>query len=172
MAPPFRGRMTELEHEFLLGLITAAWPLSAQIAFGVALVAGYWAWSRLYYAAIDPALRRLVGRTLGARVVWVRRGSAAYPSLYEFGQGRSVIRRWMWGIEPASERTLRNDAATGTLSFFIVTIIGGLWPIALFFFVFLYLKALSYVVFLPVCLAVLAIYSRFWDGRHEVQGMR
>ena len=164
--------MTELEHEFLRGLITASWPLAAQIAFGVALVGGYWVWSRLYYAAIDPALRRLVGGMLGARVVWVRRGSASYPSHYELGRESPRIRRWMWGIAPESERTLRNDAATGVLSFFIVTVIGGLWPIALFLFVFLHLKALSYAVFLPVCLAVLAIYSAFWDGRHEVAGMR
>lgn len=160
--------MTELEHEFLRGLIRAAWPLWAQAAFGVAMVAGYWMWTRVYYAAVDPALRRWLGARLGARVVWVRRGSPEYPDALGHRSRRRF--RWSWGID--GERTLRNDASAATFCFLFVTLLGGLWPVAVFLFVALQLKALSYVVFLPVCLAVIGIYSALWAGRNEVAGMR
>jgi VIT1/CCC1 family predicted Fe2+/Mn2+ transporter len=164
--------MTDLEREFLQNLITAAWPLPMQMAFGAGLVAVYWAWSRFYYAVIDPALRNVVGGVLGAKVVWVPRHSAEYETPLELGFPRNRYHRWTWGIAVPARRTVRNDLAASLLSLLFVTLIGGLWPIAVFLFVFLQLKALSYVVFLPVCLAVIAIYSLFWAGRHEVAGMR
>lgn len=164
--------MTDLEREFFARLITAAWPLPMQIAFGVAMIAGYWIWSRLYYTAIDTALRRVAGGVLGARVVWVLRHSAEYQTPFELGLNHNRYFRWTWGIAQPERRTLGRDAAAWLLSFLIVTLLGGLWPVAVFLVVFLVWKALSYVVFLPVCLAVIAIYSLFWAGRHQVAGMR
>jgi VIT1/CCC1 family predicted Fe2+/Mn2+ transporter len=164
--------MTDLERELLHNLVTAAWPLPMQIVFGAGLLAVYWAWSRFYYAVIDPALRNVVGGVLGAKVVWVARYSDEFDTPLEFGFPYNRYHRWTWGIQAESRRTLGRDAAALLLSLLFVTLLGGLWPIAVFLFVFLQLKALSYVVFLPVCLAVLAIYSLFWAGRHEVAGMR
>lgn len=164
--------MTELEREFLHNLITAAWPLPAQIAFGTGLAAVYWAWSRFYYAVIDPALRNVLGGVLGAKVVWVARHGGEYETPLDLGFPDNRYDHWTWGIAVPAMRTVRNDAAALLLSFLFVTLLGGLWPIAVFLFVFLQLKALSYVVFLPVCVAVIAIYSVFWAGRHEVAGMR
>jgi hypothetical protein len=164
--------MTELEREFLHNLITAAWPLEMQIAFGVGLVAIYWAWSRFYYAVLDPALRNVLSGMLGARVVWVARHSAEYQSPLELGLPHNRYHRWTWGIQAEAKRTAGRDLAALLLSFLFVTLLGGLWPVAAFLFVFLQLKALSYVVFLPVCVAVIALYSIFWAGRHEVAGMR
>lgn len=162
--------MTELEQEFLQGLVTAAWPFPLQAAFGVALAAGYFLWSRLYFRVLDPALRGRLGRALGARVVWVHRHGGSYPTPLE--TGFRSYRRWSWGIEEESRRTLLRDGAAAALSFLCVNVAGGLWPIALFLFVALELRALSYVVLMPVCLAALAIYSVFWSGRYEVAGMR
>ncbi len=54
----------------------------------------------------------------------------------------------------------------------IVNVACGLCPFALFLWVFLGLKALSYVVFLPVCCALLMIYAIFWTGRYAIAGMR
>ena len=164
--------MTDLERELLHNLVTAAWPLPVQIAFGAGLLAVYWAWSRFYYAVIDPALRNVVSGVLGARVVWVARHSAEYETPLELGFAHNRYHRWTWGIQGEDRRTAGRDAAALLLSFLFVTLLGGLWPIAVFLFVFLQLKALSYVVFLPVCVAVIVIYSLFWAGRHEVAGMR
>jgi hypothetical protein len=162
--------MTELEQEFLDGLVTAAWPFPLQVVFGVALAAGYFLWSRLYFRALDPALRGRLGRALGARVVWVHRHSASYPTPLE--TGFRSYRRWSWGIEEERERTLLRDGAAAALSVVCVNLVGGLWPIAVFLFVALELRALSYVVLMPVCLAALVIYSVFWSGRYEAAGMR
>jgi VIT1/CCC1 family predicted Fe2+/Mn2+ transporter len=164
--------MTDLEREFLRDLITAAWPLPVQIGFGAGLLIVYWAWSRLYYAAVDPALRRWLGGALGARVVWVARHGREYDSPLELEPRRYRFHNWTWGIADEANRTVRRDAAALLLSILVVTVIGGMWPVAVFLFVFLQLQALSYVVFLPVCLAVIAIYSIFWSGRHQVAGMR
>lgn len=162
--------MTEPEQEFLDGLVTAAWPFPWQVAFGVALAAGYFIWSRLYFRALDPALRGRVGRALGARVVWVLRHSGSYPTPLE--TGFRSYQRWSCGIADESERTLLRDGAVAALSVVCVNLVGGLCPIAVFLFVALELRALSYVVLMPVCLAAIFIYSVFWSGRYEVAGMR
>jgi hypothetical protein len=156
--------MTEPESELLRALITARWSLPAQVVFGIGMVAGYWLWARLFYAAVDPVLRRWVSGWLGAPVVWVLRGSRAYPDTL----GRTGHRRWGWGVPAA--RTARNDAVAWTLSFLFVTVLAGLWPVAVFFLVALWWKALSYVVFFPTCLALVTLYGIFWAGRFPVAG--
>ena len=162
--------MTDLERQFMERLITAAWPLHLQIAFAVAEVVGYFIWSRLYFRVLDQPLRSQIGRALGVSIIWVLRHSSSYQTPFESGFSR--YHRWSWGIEAESERTLLRDGAVAMLSFLCVNVFGGLWPIAIFLFVFLGLDALSYVVFIPVCIAVIAIYSVFWSGRYEVAGMR
>lgn len=160
--------MTETEQEFLAGLVTAAWPLAVQIAFAVGTIGGYWLWSRLFYAAVDPWLRRWLGGKLGARVVWVLRHSASYQTPLELGLVRQRRFRWTWGIEREDQRTLSRDAAASLLCFLVVNLAAGLWPIALFLLVALQLKALSYVVLVPGTVAAIAIYSIFWTGRYPV----
>jgi hypothetical protein len=85
---------------------------------------------------------------------------------------RTHYRYWSWGIAAPAERTLLRDGLTCLLSVLIVNGAGGLWPFALFLWLFLGLKALSSVVFLPVCWALLVIYAIFWTGRYEIAGMR
>ena len=162
--------MTELEGQLLQNLIAAALPLPWQVALGALLVAGAWLWARLYYRRVDPRVRASIGRLLGTRIIWVLRNSSSYetPFLWE----RTPYRYWSWGIEALADRTLLRDGLTGLLSVLIVNVTGGLWPFALFLWAFLGLKALSYVVFLPVCCALLVIYAIFWSGRYEIAGMR
>jgi len=162
--------MTELEGQLLDQLITAAWPLRLQVAFAVVLVAGYFLWSRLYYRSVDRRLRSAVGRRLGARIIWVPRHSGSYQTPFETGFAR--YHRWTWGIEAEHDRTFLRDGLVALLTLVIVNVLGGLWPIAIFLWVFLGLEALAYVVFLPLCVALIAIYSIFWSGRYQVSGMR
>jgi hypothetical protein len=74
------GAQPELERELLTRLTEAGLPLAAQVALGAGLVVGYWAWSRAYYRLLDPALRGVVGRMLGAPVAWVLRHDASYET--------------------------------------------------------------------------------------------
>ncbi|HEX6289554.1 MAG TPA: hypothetical protein VFZ66_10205 [Herpetosiphonaceae bacterium] len=162
--------MTDAERQFFEQLITAAWPLSWQAAFAIAAVVGYFAWSRLYFRVVDPIVRARVGSALGTRILWVPRHSASYQTAFESGFDR--YHYWSWGIEAESERTFLRDGAVALLSFLCVNILAGCWPVAVFLLVALGLEALSYVVFVPACLAILAIYAIFWSGRYEVTGMR
>jgi hypothetical protein len=159
--------VTDAERELLDRLIAAAWPLPWQAALGCALAAGYLAWSRLYYAALDPRLRRAVGGAVGARVVWVRRHSADYPTPFELGGVRRPP-RWSWGIAAEGERSWGRDAAVSLLCVLLVNVAAGLWPAALVLYAFAGARVLSYAVFLPTCLAAIAIYSVFWTGRYAV----
>ncbi len=162
--------MTDLERRFLDQLTTAAWPLWFQVAFALVLVAGYLIWSRLYYHVVDQILRIRIGGSLGVDIIWVRRHSRSYPTPFESGWAR--YQQWSWGIAAEHERTFLRDDLVAALSLLVVNVLAGLWPIAIFLFVFLGLKALSYVVFLPLCVAMLAIYAVFWSGKYEVAGMR
>jgi hypothetical protein len=162
--------MTELDGQLLENLIVATLPLAWQVALGALLVMGAWMWARLYYRRVDPLVRASVGRLLGTRIIWVLRNSSSYetPFLWE----RTHYRYWSWGVAAPADRTLLRDGLTVLLSVLIVNVACGLWPCALFLWVFLGLKALSYVVFLPVCCALLVISSIFWTGRYEITGMR
>ena len=151
-------------------LTEAGLPLAAQVALGVGLVAGYWVWSRAYYRLLDPALRGAVGRMLGVPIAWVLRHDASYETPFEMV--RTPYRRWTWGIPDVTRRTFLRDGAVAFLSLLLVNVLAGVWPAALFLYLFLGPQLLSYVVFLPACLAVIGIYSTFWSGRYEVPGMR
>src|SRR5712691_1081695 len=115
--------MTDLEAELLRRLITATWPLRLQLVFGAVLIGGYWIWTRAYYVAVDPWLRRWLSGVLGTSVVWVLRHSASYQTPLEFGFPPRPYRRWTWGIEHESERTWSRDAAAMLLSLLFVSVI-------------------------------------------------
>lgn len=157
--------MTDGERELLRGLFAAAWGLPAQIACALAIVAGYWLWSRWFYAVLDPALRHRLGARLGVRIGWVPRGSGRYPDPLEFDPAPGRWYAWTWGIPAPEERTVARDTLVLLFSILVVTVLGGLWPVAVFFYVALELKGLSYVVFLPASLAVVGIYGAHWSGR-------
>jgi hypothetical protein len=165
--------MTELEDKFLQGLITAVWPLYLQVAFAVGISVIYYFWSILFYRVFDVSLRSFIGHALHVRIIWVLRHSSNYhQTQFEFGVTPTRYRRWTWGIEMEDKRTFFRDGAVSMLSLLVVNILAGLWPIAVFFYVFISLKALSYVVFLPSCIVLLIIYSTFWAGRHKLKGMQ
>lgn len=161
--------MTELEHQLIRQLISAALPFPLQIAVALGLVVGYLSWSGLYFRVLDRRVRTHIGRALGVRVRWVRRGSASYQTPYELDSQRHF--RWSWGIEDERQRTLLRDGLVATLCFVVVNLVGGLLPVAIFFLVTLWFRALSAVLLIPAIAAVLAIYTVFWSGRYEVTGM-
>ncbi|PLS82906.1 MAG: hypothetical protein CYG59_02690 [Chloroflexi bacterium] len=162
--------MTDLERSLVESLITAASPLYWQLIFAVALVVGYFFWSRLYFQVLDPAVRDRIGAALGLKLIWVLRHSASYQTAFEWGSVR--YHRWSWGIALEHQRTFLRDGLVVVLSLVCVNIIAGLWPLAVFLVVALELKALAYVTFFPTCCAMLALYAIFWSGRYEVAGMR
>ena len=162
--------MTDLERELLVRLISAAWPFHVQVVFALATVIGYFLWSRLYFRAVDPLVRARVGHALGVHVIWVLRHSADYQTAFESGLERYY--QWSWGIEAEHQRTFLRDGAVAILGFLIVSVLAGLTPIAVFLVATLGFNALSGVLFIPACVATLAIYAIFWSGRYEVSGMR
>ena len=162
--------MTELEHQFIRQLTTAAWPLPWQIAFGVVMVMGYVGWSRLYFRVLDRGVRARIGRVLGVHIRWVQRHSASYQTPFETGFER--YHAWSWGIEEERQRTFLRDGLVASLCFVVVNLAFGLWPVAIFFLVSLGLRALSAIILIPAIVAVVAIYAVFWAGRYEVAGMR
>ncbi len=161
--------MTELEAELLARLVGARFPLGVQAAIGLALVGGYYAWSRLWFATLDVYARRVAGGLVRAHVVWVERHTADYETPFESGFPSYL--RWTWGIEAPQHRTLARDAAVATMHFVVVALLAALWIPALVLGALVW-DALSYVVFLPVCLAVLFLHGAFWAGRDRVAGMR
>ena len=158
------------EQELLRRLVAAGWPLPAQAALGIALVAGYVAWSRAYYRGADPAVRRHLGRRLGAELVWVVRGDGSYATPFAWGAARRP--RWSWGIAAEGDRTFARDGVVALLCVLVVNVLAGVVPVALLLYAFAGARVLSYAVFLPACVAMLAIYALRWSGRYEVAGMR
>ena len=158
--------MTDAEAQLLAGLVAARLPLPLQLAVGLALTLGYWAWARAFYARVDPALRAAVGRRLGTRVVWVRRNSAAYETPLQIV--RVPYARWGWGIAAEGDRTLARDGAVVLGELVLLRVLTGAVPVVAFLFASLSLRLLSYVVFLPACLVVLTLYAVFWTGRSDV----
>jgi hypothetical protein len=164
--------MTDLEHQFLKQLITAAWPLYWQIAFALGLMISYYGWSIVFYRLVDASWRSFIGRALGVRLIWVLRHSNSYQTSFELGLIPTRYYRWSWGIEMEHQRTFLRDGAVWLLSLLMVNVLSSLWPMAIFYYVFISLQALSYLVFLPTCIAMIIIYAAFWSGRYEVKGMR
>lgn len=160
--------MTEAEHQLLQRLVGAAWPLPVQIAFAAAFIVGCAVWPLVYYRALDPTLRALLGRKIGAHVVWVRRHSAEYVTPFESGFARYA--RWSWGIADPAQRTWHADGITLVASLVVVNILAGMLPFYLLLGVFLGLHGLSYVTFMPCVLAAMLLYSWRWDGRRQVTG--
>ncbi len=161
--------MTDAEQELLRNLIAAALPLPLQIAAGAGLIVLFFLWPRFYYGVLDSPLRTVVGRMIGADVVWVPRNSAAYPTPAQWGY---AWRRWTWGIADPASRPRVSDVAAWVLSILIVNVMAGIWTGAVLYALFVPLRAISYVVFFPACIAFLFFYGVFWSGRREIAGMR
>ena len=162
--------MTDLEHQLMRQLITAAWPLPWQIAFAVTMVGGYGYWSRLYFRTLDRRVRMYIGQRLGVHIRWVQRHTAGYQTPFASGLERYFL--WSWGIEEEHRRTVLRDGLVASLCFVVVNLASGLWPLVIFFLVALQLKALSALIFIPALVAVVGMYAVFWAGRYEVAGMR
>ncbi|HEX8394577.1 MAG TPA: hypothetical protein VF665_19680 [Longimicrobium sp.] len=160
--------MTDAERELLRNLTAGALPLWLQIAAGAGLVVLFRLWPRLYYGVLDSPLRTAVGRMIGADVVWVPRNSAAYPTPAQWEPEWTL---WTWGIADPAARTFARDVAAWLLSILLVNGVAGLWPGAVLYALFVPLRALSYVVFFPACIAFLFFYAAFWSGRREIAGM-
>ena len=160
--------MTDAEATFVTALTDAAWPLPRQVLFAVLFLIGYWMWSRHGYPGADRAVRRSLGRRLGVRVIWVPRSRAEYPTPFQY-IGR--YRRWSWGIADERDRTFLADGVVGTASVLVVNVLAGCLPVAVFLYIAIWLRALSYLVFMPACLGAIAIYSIYWSGRYEVAWM-
>lgn len=155
-----------IEEQLLARLVAARWPFAWQVALGAALVAGYWGWSRAFYAIVDPVLRRAAGGLLGAEVVWVRRHSAAYQTPIESGFARWP--RWTWGIAAEGSRTVLRDGTALLSCTLLVSVLAGAWLPAALVWTFVGPRLLSYAVFLPACAAVLGLYGAFFTGRYAV----
>ncbi len=94
--------MTDLERQLLERLIAAAFPLHLQIALALAVVVGYFIWSRIYFRVLDRLLRAQVGRALGVQIIWVLRHSSSYQTPFESGFSRYHC--WTWGLNERTER--------------------------------------------------------------------
>lgn len=165
--------MTDAEAQLLQNLFSAAWSLPTQVAAGALQVIGYFVWSRTYHRRVDPALRDWAGRCLGAPVVWVRRHTHEYDTPFELAfLGMNRYARWTWGIQNPARRTFLRDATAYALGVLCVNGIAGTWPVAALLYLALSVHALSYVVFFPACVLNIALYSVFFSGLHEVDGMR
>jgi hypothetical protein len=162
--------MTDLERQLMEQLISAAWPLPWQITFALTMLIGYFLWSRWYFRVGDGLVRRQLSQVIGTPIQWVLRHSASYPTAFESGFAR--YQRWSWGIAQERDRTWLRDGTVALLSILVVNVLAGLWPMALFLGVALGLNALSYLIFVPACVIMLAIYAIFWSGQYEVTGMR
>lgn len=166
---PFFFHVTDLETTFLAALTTAAWPLGTQVMFTAAFLLAYWLWSRYPFAGVDRAARLWLGRRLGVSVVWVPRNTVEYQTPFHY---RGRYRRWSWGIAAEGDRTFVADGVVATASLLIVNVVAGALPVGLLLYIALWLRALSYVVFLPACVAAVAIYSVYWSGHYHVAWMR
>lgn len=162
--------MDEPERELLANLIRAGWPLGPQVAVGAGIVVGDWLWCRMYFVAVDPVVRAMVGRLVGARVVWVMRDSASYPTPFEWK--RSTWHQWTWGVQDEARRTFFRDGAVLLLCGLLVNVLAGAPPVLLVVYLFAWAKLISYAVFFPTVIAAMTLYSIFFSGRREIHGMR
>ena len=160
--------MTDPEAALLAALTTAAWPLGTQVMFAAGFLLAYWWWSRYGFAGVDRAARAWLGRRLGVTVVWVPRNTVEYQTPFHY---RGRYRRWSWGIAAEGDRTFVADGVVATASLLIVNAVAGALPIGPLLYVSLWLRALSYVVFLPACVVAIAIYSVYWSGHYHVAWM-
>jgi len=55
---------------------------------------------------------------------------------------------------------------------FLVPVLCGLWPVAVFLVAFLAAEVPSILVAYPLLFLTILIYARYWSGKYEVAGMR
>ena len=143
--------------------------IGVQIALGGGYVIGSVLWPRLYYRRTDPVLRRWLGASLGVRIVWaVREGGLNRGPLW-FGP---LYDTWSWIIEGNERGTIPQEVLVYTASLFLVPVLCGLLPVAVFLMAFLVADYLSVLVAYPLLFLTIPIYTRYWSGKYEVSGMR
>ena len=143
--------------------------LVTQVAAALLWIAAYIVWARVFYAVIDPMLRRQLGAWVNADVIWLYRQGSLYASPSSFRLRRST---WSWGLAGDRENALLRDGLVYAAYVICVPVIAGLWPIALLSYVALWRHALSAVVVLPLYFAIIPLYTRYWSGQRPAPGMR
>ena len=134
-------------------------PLWAQIAFAVVWTVTYALWARVYFHAVDPALRRRLGGWAGEPVQWVlRRGTQRGANIY-FSPRYDT---WTWGLAPRDDRPLVKDWLLYALSVVTVYVAAALWPVAVLYGVAFHLDLLSPPFVLVLFFLVIPLYTRFW----------
>lgn len=142
--------------------------LVVQIVAALLWVAAYVIWARLYYAAIDPRLRRRLGRWVNGEVIWLYRRGSLYASPSSFRLPRST---WSWGLAGDRENAPLRDGIVYAAYLLCVPVIAGLWLIAVLSYAALWRHALSAVVVLPLYFLIIPLYVRYWGGQHPAPGM-
>lgn len=146
----------------MTGAVDAAAALP-QLGIALAFLVGYVLWSRFYFRAADPAVRRWVGARVGGTVVWMHRDLA-----WGF---RLRAGRWAWGVRQDEGRISARDGVVYLLCILWVYVLCGLGPVALFFGVAFATPLLSVWAIYPVAFGIIPIYSRWWSGRRALPGM-
>ena len=144
-------------------------PLSSLVldaALGVAWIVGYVLWSRRYWRAIDPWVRRRVGRWVGAEIVWEYR---------ERNSGRAFDFRprwggWQWGVAGGRDGALLQAGAV-RIANVVVMLVAGLWPIALLLYATAWARVIAAVVAYPLFFLIAPLYVRYWHGDYGVRHM-
>ena len=141
--------------------------LVAQIAAALSWIAAYMIWARVFYAVIDPMLRRRLGAWVNADVIWLYRRGSLYASPSSFRLRRST---WSWGLGADRENAPLRDGIVYVAYVICVPVIAGLWLIALLSYFALWRHALSAVVVLPLFFLIIPLYMRYWSGQHSAPG--
>ncbi len=130
---------------------------ASQLAVAAAWGAGYVAWAYLYYRAIDPTIRDRVGRALGVRIVWT------FDARHYLERGR--YKTWRWGVADApADRVAFAELLVHISCLAIVTVLCGVWPIALLYLALVRHWAGPLTLYVSLFLAI-PIFSIYWSGR-------
>ena len=133
--------------------------LALHAALGVAWVAGYVLWSRVYWRAVDPWARRRVGARLGVRVVWEYRE----PNSQRAFDFRPRWGGWQWGIAGGPDGAF-GKAVVVRVTNLALTLTAGLLPIALLLYATAWARVISAVVAYPLFFLIAPLYVRYWHG--------
>ena len=130
-----------------------------QLSLAAAWAIGYVGWAHLYYGVLDPAIRDRVGAALGVRVVWT------YDARQYFQQGR--YRKWRWGVAGApADHVTFHEFLVHLSCLAIVTVVAGLWPVALLYVALVRQWAEPMTLYACVLVAI-PIFSIYWAGRYR-----
>lgn len=130
---------------------------AVQLSLAAAWAAGYVCWTFFYHRVLDPVIRRRVGDMLGVEIVW------ACDARQYFQRGR--YKRWHWGVADAPvDRVVFTEFIVRMLCLAFVTVLAGLWPIALLYVALVRRWASPLTLYACVLLAI-PMFSVYWGGR-------